>query len=485
MPLRHLGIAALIVSGLSAVLFSNEFYAVSGDVGPHYALIRAIMDLHGWGRPPPAPNLGPMAFYPPLAHWLAAEIGELLGSGLLGMTVVASSAVGLFYLAMFIFSFRIDRHAPLIACFITIIYALLRGPIFGRQVVNNYFFSQLVGSTIAIWTLLIVLHKFHKWKAFAIDLFVLGAGQVLVATHLTPAAQLLAAYCTILLIHAWNKLSWESLGRLILFLGISLILTFLNPIAHEMIVIAQAGGGAHVNHMLGNRFVQIIFLILGCYASIKLILNTRKDEDAGMFLGCMGLSSCGLAFIQIFLLCIGIGSDYAIAKHLFVAMALFIFVVSANLSLKTIQATVTNGWSAASGLASCSILALLTSRADLYPSMVNLNEVEIFQSAIRDLMGRIDISDGRRPIALATNWPKNISYMITAGDLRFPIFAAADILFDKPLPEELVSVVLMPADDPSIVQSCTTVSYSNQAVTALNYSCFLQKRKLSTKDGAQ
>jgi hypothetical protein len=91
------------------------------------------MDLKGWGRPLPASNLGELPFYPPFSHWLAAGVGKLLGSGPIGMTVVASASVGLFYLAMFVMSFRIDWRVPIFASLSTICYALLRGPVFGRS----------------------------------------------------------------------------------------------------------------------------------------------------------------------------------------------------------------------------------------------------------------------------------------------------------------------------------------------------------------
>jgi len=192
--LRQFAIAALLVAGLSAALLFNEFQAYSSDAGQHYALVRALMDLDKWGSPAATPNLGGLPFYPPVSHWLAAEVGKVFGSGLLGMTLVASASVGLFYLAMFILSLRINWRAPIIACLITICYALLRGPVFGRQVVNNYFYAQVVGSTLAVLTLLIAFNQFHKWKGFIVDLFVLIMGQIIVATHLLPAEQLIGAY---------------------------------------------------------------------------------------------------------------------------------------------------------------------------------------------------------------------------------------------------------------------------------------------------
>src|SRR5882757_1789461 len=468
MQLRQIAIAVPVVCFLSAALLFNEFHAYSSDAGQHYALVRALMDLDGWGSPSSTPNLGPLPFYPPMSHWFAAEVGKLFGSGLLGMTVVASASVGLFYLAMFVISFQINWRVPIIAGLITIGYALLRGPVFGRMVVNNYFFAQAVGSAIAALVLLVALQKFRKWNGVILDLFVLIAGQILVATHLLPAAQLLACYCTILLVHAWTTTSWRVIGRLALFSGVSLALIFQSPFALNVYQVGQFEGGAHVN-LFGNRLAQIVLLTAGVVASIKLILLTHRQEDAGMFLGCMGLATCALAFLQIFLFWLGFGSNYAISKHVFVVVALFIFVLAANIALKRRQPAEANKFGSANmSVIWCSVLALLTTRADLYPSLLDLSKVVKFQNAVRDLSSRLESSDQRRPIAFAAEWPLNISYGITIGDLRLSMPIADLILLRKPLPQDRVSMVFAPADDPASAPECSVKTYTNQQVAAFD-----------------
>jgi hypothetical protein len=420
------------------------------------------------------PNLGGLPFYPPLSHWMAAGVGKLLGSGLIGMTIVASASVGLFYLAMFVMSSRIDWRAPIFASLATICYALLRGPVFGRMVVNNYFYAQAVGSAIASLVLLIALYKLRRWNSIALDFFVLVSGQIVVFTHLMPAAQLLAAYCTILLVIAWTRSSWRHLVRLVVFAGLSLALTALNPFAQNNYAIAQLEGGAHIN-LFGNRIAQVFLLIGGVAASIELIRRTVKTEDAGMFLGCMGLSACGLAFLQMLLFWIGVGSNYAIAKHMFFLVAILIFVVTANLALRrAAQAEHKNFGKPATTLILCSILALLTTRIDMYPSILNLDKVQQFQTAVRELSSRGKNSDGRGMIALASEWPPNIAYGITIGDLRFPMEIADLILLHKPLPRDRVSMAFMPTSDPSAPRKCVIPAFSNQIAVALDYACILE-----------
>src|SRR5271155_2780163 len=101
--LRSIAIAGTIVSALSATILFNEFHAISSDAGQHYALIRALMNGGGAWRRPVAPYLTEgLISYPAFSHWLAAQVGLLFGSGLVGMTIVASASVGLFYFAMYL-----------------------------------------------------------------------------------------------------------------------------------------------------------------------------------------------------------------------------------------------------------------------------------------------------------------------------------------------------------------------------------------------
>jgi hypothetical protein len=189
----------------------------------------------------------------------------------------------------------------------------------------------------------------------------------------------------------------------------------------------------------------------------------------------MGLSACGLAFLQMLLFWIGIGSNYAIAKHMFVLVAILIFVVTANLVLRrAAQAEHKNFGKPATGLILCSILALLTTRVDMYPSILNLSKVLQFQTAVRELSSRVKNSDGRGMIALASEWPPNIAYGITIGDLRLPMGIANLTLVHKPLPPDLVSIAFMPTSDPSAPRACVIPAFSNQIAVALDYACILK-----------
>src|SRR5258708_34837821 len=175
------------------------------------------------------------------------------------------------------------------------------------------------------------------------------------------------------------------------------------------------------------------------------------------------------------LLWISIGSNYAIAKHIFVLVAISILVVTDNLGLRRAAPAEHNSFGKpATTLILCSVLALLTTRIDMYPSILNLSKVLQFQTAVRELSSRAKNSDDRRMIALASEWPPNIAYGITIGDLRFPMGIAGLILDHKPLPRDQVSMAFMPTSDPSAPRRCIIPAFSNQIVVALDYACILE-----------
>src|SRR6266404_3221060 len=92
--------------------------------------------------------------------------------------------------------------------------------------------------------------------------------------------------------------------------------------------------------------------------------------------------------------------------NVFVLVAILIFVLAANLALRrATQAEHKNFGKPATVLVMCSVLALLTARIDMYPSILKLSKVLQFQTAVRELSSRAKNSDDRGMIALASEWP--------------------------------------------------------------------------------
>src|SRR3974390_65659 len=82
-----LGMAALIV--LSVLVWGWTHRTGSVDFALHYALVEYIADHWRWPSPE-MPYLAAMNQYPPVSHTVAAFVGVLCGSPMLGLHLVST-----------------------------------------------------------------------------------------------------------------------------------------------------------------------------------------------------------------------------------------------------------------------------------------------------------------------------------------------------------------------------------------------------------
>ena len=131
-----------LLSGL-LIAFGGRFLGDSIDVAVHYLLVDEIMK-HGGIRPERLPDMAEMAVYPPASHWLAAIVGWVGGSGLVGLMLV--SVASLYAVYYFVARLVQGRGVLGLVVFLVIFVALspTRAQI-GWELVVNFFYPQLVG----------------------------------------------------------------------------------------------------------------------------------------------------------------------------------------------------------------------------------------------------------------------------------------------------------------------------------------------------
>jgi hypothetical protein len=462
-------VAFICTSLLAVWMLQNEIHAYSTDIAHHYALIRSLMDWSAGGAPPSVAHLGEMANYPPLAHWMAAILARWTGSGLSAMVFIVAFSVATFYTTMFMLSAKIAWRVAAAALIVTCLYALLRGPVFGRMAVNNYFYAQIVGTSVIPLALLLVARWFNGRIGIAADCLILLVGQLIIATHLTPAAQLYATYCFALLLRTYPDMSLQRLWRLAAFVSVAGISTALNPFASTMMRIGQAGGGAHIN-LFGEPIAQIVIISIGAYFAIRLALLAGHNRPHAFMIGCLGASTCGFAAVAMILSWLGVGSHYSVDKCMFLTIAVIIFVIPAYIALRRPDLGFASWNGSFAGLLGCCALSLIACRIDLSPSVANLKDVVQFQNGVRDLASTR--TGGGYSVVLTSVWPHNIAAAINHGDLRLP----QDIIAAETPPADQVAFIYMPPSDPLISDRCVDKQRSNQAAYALNYACFLDSK---------
>lgn len=323
-------LAWLAAVSLLLLSFMERLYSQSADIGHHGILVSYLMD--DWHVVPDA-ILDFMARYPRVAHLLASIPASVLDSSLLGMQAISIIAVFLCWacIGVCLLHERNRDSARLLACLalVLVINALFfRVETFGHEIVANYFFGHLVAQALAIALLALALRSEWKNRTPSLSYTILAiGGPLLTATHLVPAAEVIATLGLLIALNLPDE--WSSregrlrtLAGLVLLLG-SCALAVVQP-AFGTMVWASAFNGLTLLKYIPGPAQAIVVAIVAAMASLALLLswwNRRRDSrDAAIllkYLGAFGLATSGICLLQALLLVgFGLGSDYAVMKYM-------------------------------------------------------------------------------------------------------------------------------------------------------------------------
>lgn len=315
---------ALLTLVILCILFSRfsaYIQSLSFDLAQHYFLVDEIMK-HGNVRPPPIPNIATMAIYPPGAHWMAALIGWIGGSGLVGITLVTISGV---FFAYLLIARLVGSGMPIAIFVFGVFFAVLirsRSQI-GWEIIENYFYPQLVADVIYFGTLLWLSRSTANFER---AVFVVAAGlgtmwiQPLVALHIFSAGTALLVLEVIAnrgIKGAGPKMAWMPL---LIVIAASMTIVAIHPAFKVMKMISANNGGLN----LGYSNLILVVLLCGAVGMLncrKWLSNRLQYTDA--VLGSAVIAAAGLALIQYAVWkLLNDGSLYAIKKHMFIIVTL-------------------------------------------------------------------------------------------------------------------------------------------------------------------
>jgi hypothetical protein len=310
---------ATIVIGLLVVF--ARYVLLSGDIVVHFALVDEIMK-HGGVRSQPLPNLSIMAVYPPASHWLAAIIGWVGGSGLVGIVIVSILSV---YFCYLIILRLVDADIPLnVVLFAALFAALLpTHSLVGWEVVVNYFYPQLVADVVFFASLLWLSRNNSLWRQM---IFIPLAGtatmwiQPAVAIHIIGAGTLLFAFGVAEKWRNESRFPAAAVFGLLFVIVTAVLIVTLHPALRVMRSIALHDGYLEFgySHAL---FVALVCAVIGIVNLSRRYLGRAEFVDA--VLGSAVVASASLVFLQSAALGIlGEGSNYAVKKHMFLVVTL-------------------------------------------------------------------------------------------------------------------------------------------------------------------
>lgn len=324
---RAIGLTVAVTSLIILLFHYGRFFQNgSPDLIQHYRLINELMS-RGTIAPDAYSRIGLMALYPFIAHWMAALIGWIGGSALVGITLICIVSAFVAYCIILL----LLSESPVALIIFLIGFALMRktASLIGWEIVGNFFYPQLVGDTLYLFALLCLTKEKHL-ACQAMTFIFLGALamwlQPLNAVHIMATGCVLVALQGIRRWHERGKFPTEyALAGLCVFVAAAAV-TLRHPVFEVMRKIASNNGdlGFGFQHIM--VVVWIFFIVSICNAWRY---SFRGAQSADLVLCAAGIASCLLAIMQFTLWKLhGDGSLYAVKKHMFIVVTIGLMNVS-------------------------------------------------------------------------------------------------------------------------------------------------------------
>lgn len=329
-------IVLAVVSALFILVNADAGWSASIDLSHHYALAFRLGE--NWQLVPDDPTLGEMNVYPRLSHIAAALVGLLTNSTLLGMQIVALGSLAAVWGAFLLMLMTLPRAAAcasalLLASLVYLNHTFFGLPIHGAEIVESYFFSQLVAQALTLLVIALAMRleqQASRWHAYAL---LLAALYVVTCTHLLPAIELLGVLAGLLVLDMLvpGPRRRAVLAHVIL-LAAGIAIVVLNPAFAVMRGIAENNGSLGL--MGFSSTGAIVALCCGSLIlAAGLLLAWLRDAarlPVRKYLAVYGAAVAALCLLQIVLLQVHLGSDYAVKKYVFGLLS-FVFVAVAVL----------------------------------------------------------------------------------------------------------------------------------------------------------
>lgn len=319
-PHRSWAIPFSLAIALLLMLKFGQFIQLTGDIAQHFMLVDELMK-HGMRRPDA--QMGVMNIYPDGAHWMAAVLGRLGGSGLVAIVQITIASVFACYVLLIEL---IGKDSPVKVALSVAAFLLLAGThsLIGWEVNFNYFYPQLINDVVLLATLLVLARVRNEWARVGIALAV---GALAMFVHALAALQVLA---TTMVLIAWSAaIAWraarriptESLLPLVALIAGTLAIVTLHPSFRAIRMAAENDGYLE----FGYAQVLPVAALCGVVGAIALLkaCDWKERVCIDTVLGCAGVASAMLVFLQYGALHVAHdGSNYAVKKHMFVVVTL-------------------------------------------------------------------------------------------------------------------------------------------------------------------
>ncbi len=436
-------------------LFGFGVYSTSIDVAHHFLLIDFLSheDPAGIAK---ADWMGPMRTYPTGSHWIAAALGLLIGSPYAAMWALCVVGVYVSYFALARLCQQDLGIFGLLVFVGLVILVVPSGTLIADQIVDNFFYSQMIGSAILFCLLLFGIGLASKSDAGVYVLAFVGA-QALMWIHLIPALDLLGTVAIAMFFRLGldafaGRQVLRRAGYFLLFIVVAALGTVLHPSFSAMRELSSNDGGLKFG--IPPLWIYMIGLAIALVAGLSLMVRRGADRQrADEWIVAATLAAYALMTVQLLMLnLMGEGSIYAVKKHFFVVIPLT--VVSLARAISHLAR------SHRFALRDFPIAAVVSA---FFATFVNYPRQPVMP--IRDVTRPLDYAKAEVATALpffqdgniavtASSVDRNTQYIINLTTFHVPSETALNLLYNKNYGTDIG--YLMTDRTPSLVAGCDT-----------------------------
>ena len=333
---------AIVVSLLFCFeYFGNGLYSSSQDLENHLMLANTILKTRDFAA---VPDFGAwqftMASYPPLSHFFAVWIAPLSSNLLAAFTKISLTATFFIYYIIFEYIQKRGKTYAFVLFGLLCLSSYLGFGIIGNEVIQNFFYPQLVGTFVAVLAghLIIYEDKFKSRLQFYICFF--GISIIGFFIHPTAVCVIFGGYWIkqFVLKVDQQTASFSKILNLTTLATIMGLIFFLIPYNRSMSFNALHNGhmsfailaGPETLYIQGYLYILFCLFIASTYCAFCMKQKYDSDYDYSYRISIASIlaSSSVISILHLVLVLFGKSTFYAAKKSLFISWTFLCIVLS-------------------------------------------------------------------------------------------------------------------------------------------------------------